>query len=95
MFTKTQFNLLKTSAKDIKGQKSRIRWIPLIATVAFIAAVVITLSLTKNLIARKAIKSTCETIFEAKCDIGSVHVSFINSDFKLHGLEIADKKEPI
>ncbi len=95
MFTKKQAAHLKTIAKEIKSQKGRIRWIPLIATVAFIAAVITTLSLTKNIIARKAIKSTCETIFEAKCDIDSVNVSFINSFFKLHGLEIANKNEPM
>ncbi len=95
MFTKKEAAHLKLIIKEIKSHKSRIRWIPLVATVAFIAVVIATISLTKNLIARKAITSICETTFEAKCDIAYLDLSFINSYFKLRGLEIANKKEPM
>lgn len=94
-FTKKEYSLLKQLASDIKSQKNRIRWLPLIATIIFVAAVIITLSLTKNIIAKKAIQSVCETTFEAKCDIADIDISFINSFFKLHGLQIADKKSPM
>lgn len=95
MFTKTEISQLKTLSKEIKSQKSRIKWIPLLAVIIFITAVIVTLTLTKNLIAEKAIKSICETTFEAKCDISDIDISFIDSHFKLHGLEIANKNQPM
>ena len=95
MFTKKEAAHLKLIVKEIKSQKNRIRWIPLVATVAFIAAVIVVISLTKNIIAKKAIKSVCETTFEAKCDIEYLNVSFINSYFKMRGFEIANKNEPM
>lgn len=95
LFDKKEISRLSTIAGEIKANKSRIKWAPLIATVVFIAAVVVTLTLTKNMIARKVITSTCESIFEAKCDIGYLNISLFNSDFELKNLEIADKKHPM
>ena len=95
MFTKKELAQLKILAKEIKSQKGRIRWIPLIATVAFIAAVVIVITATKNIIATKAIKSICESTFEAKCDIRDLDISFLNAHFRMDGLEVANKNEPM
>ena len=95
MFTKKELLQLKTLAKEIKSQKGRVRWIPLIATVVFIAAIVIVISATKNIIAKKAIKSVCESTFEAKCDIRDLDISFLNAHFRMDGLEVANKNEPM
>lgn len=95
MFTKKELAQLKTLAKEIKSQKGRVRWVPLIATVAFIAAVVIVITATKNIIATKAIKSICESTFEAKCDIRDLDISFLNAHFRMDGLEVANKNEPM
>ena len=95
LFEKKEVNRLVTIAGEIKQNKGRIKLLPLIATVAFIAAVIITLTLTKNIIARKVITSTCESIFEAKCDIDYLNISFIKSTFNMKGWQVANKKEPM
>lgn len=95
LFDKKEVARLKTLALEIKENKSRIKWAPLIATVSFVAAVVIVISLTKNIVAKKVIESTCESIFEAKCDVGSVNIKFFDSTFSLKRLEVANKKEPM
>lgn len=95
MFEKKELARLTTMAKEIKLNKGRIKLVPLIATVAFVAAVIITISLTKNIIARKVITSTCESIFEAKCDIDYLNISFIKSSFRMKGWQVANKNEPM
>lgn len=95
MFAKKDVARLKVLAKEIKKQKGRIKFGPLFAVLIFIAAIGIAFSLTKNIIIKKAIQSTCESIFEAKCDIASVDLRFFDSSFKLKGLEIANKNEPM
>ena len=94
-FEKKELSRLNNIAAEIKQNKGRIKLLPLIATVAFIAAVIVTLTLTKNLIARKVITSTCESIFEAKCDIDYLNISFIKSTFKMKGWQVANKKQPM
>ena len=95
MFDKKELNRLVTIAGEIKQNKGRVKLVPLIATVAFIAAVIVTLTLTKNIIARKVITSTCESVFEAKCDIDYLNISFIKSTFKMKGWQVANKKQPM
>ena len=90
MFEKKELNRLETMAAEIKQNKGRIKLMPLIATVAAIAAVIIALTLTKNIIARKVITSTCESIFEAKCDIDYLNISFIKSSFRMKGWQVAN-----
>ena len=94
-FEKKELNRLTTMAAEIKQNKGRIKLMPLIATVAFVAAIIIALTLTKNIIARKVITSTCESIFEAKCDIDYLNISFIKSSFNMKGWQVANKKEPM
>ncbi len=94
-FEKKELNRLATLAVEIKNNKGRIKILPLIATIAFIAAVVITIALTKNIVARKVITSTCESIFEAKCDIDYLNISILKSTFNMKGWQVANKKEPM
>ena len=95
LFEKKEVARLKTIYLEIKQNKGRIKLLPLLVTIAFIAAVIITLTLTKNLIARKVITSTCESIFEAKCDIDYLNISFIKSTFNMKGWQVANKKQPM
>ena len=95
LFEKKEINHLATIAAEIKQNKGRIKLLPLLVTVASIAAVIVALSLTKNMIARKVITSTCESIFEAKCDIDYLNISFIKSTFKMKGWQVANKKQPM
>ncbi len=92
-FTKTELQRLKVLAKEIKGQKGRIKFLPLIATVSFIAALVVVISIFKNPIAKKIIKGTCESIFTAKTDIKSVNVKFLDSFIKVNSIQIGNKND--
>lgn len=93
--TKKAQKQLVTIAKSIKKQKSGFKFGPLIAVVAFIFAVGITVTLTKNLVCRKIITSTSESIFEAKCDIGYLNLKFLDSSFTIKNFEVANKKDPM
>ncbi|MDY4986245.1 MAG: TIGR03545 family protein [Treponema sp.] len=93
--TKKDQKRLNEVAKSIKKQKGRIKFLPLIACVVFIFAVAALITSTKNVICRKIITNTCESIFEAKCDIGYLNLKFLDSSFTMKNFEIADKKEPM
>ncbi len=86
---------LKTIAKEIRSQKGRIRWVPLIAAVSTIAIIAILFTTFKNRIIKRAIQNTCESIFEAKCDIDRVDFRLFAASFRLDGLQIANKDEPM
>jgi len=92
---KKDLKRLKEIAKSIKKQKGRIKCVPLIACIVFIVAVGVLVTTTKNMICRKIITNTCETMFEAKCDIGYLNVKFLDSSFTMKDFEVADKKEPM
>ena len=90
---KKEMKRLTLLAKQIKKQKGRINFIPLIVTLAFIAAIPICFSIFKNVIIKKAITFTCEKIFEAKCDIEKVDFKFLDSSLKIKKIEIANKND--
>jgi len=73
-FTKKELVQLKTLAKNIKANKGRIKLLPFIAVVAFIAIIGIAVTVFKNPVTKWGIRSGMQGIFGAKCDIGSVNV---------------------
>lgn len=95
LFTQKDFKRLKAIAAEVKKQRGRVKLVPLLAVVIFIAAFAVTFTLTKNMILRKVITSTCESIFEAKCDIAYLNFKLFDSSFKMTGFEIADKNQPM
>ena len=90
---KKDMKRLKLLAKQIKSQKGRVNFIPLIVTIAFIAAIPICFSMFKNVLIKKAITTVCEKIFEAKCDIEKVDFKFFDSSLKIKKIEIANKND--
>lgn len=94
-FTKIEIKRLKKIKKEIKKQKGRINLFPLLATIIFTVAIALTILLTKNIIAKKIITSTIESITLSRCDIQKVDISFFNATFKVKGIEIANKNEPM
>jgi uncharacterized protein (TIGR03545 family) len=67
--------------------------VPLIVTIAFIAAIPITFTMFKNVLIKKGITVVCEKIFEAKCDIEQVDFKFLDSSLKIKKIEIANKDD--
>ena len=90
---KKDMKRLKLLAKQIKSQKGRVNFVPLIVTIAFIAAIPICFSMFKNVLIKKAITTVCEKIFEAKCDIEKVDFKFFDSSLKIKKIEIANKND--
>jgi uncharacterized protein (TIGR03545 family) len=78
-------------AKQIKRQKGRINWIPLVAVVGAIAALVIVVNMFKNPITKKIIKSGCEAAFGAKTDIGSVDLKIFSASLTVNNLAVGNK----
>ena len=78
-FTKQQVKKLAVIAKEIKANKSRIKFVPLLATVAFIVLIAITVTVFKNPVVKWGIKNSMEGIFGARCDIEKVNVEFFNN----------------
>ena len=90
---KKEMKRLKVLAKQIKSQKGRVNIVPLIVTLAFIAAIPITFTMFKNVLIKKGITIACERIFEARCDIEKVDFKFLDSSLKIKKIEIANKND--
>ncbi len=90
---KKDMKRLKALAKQIKSQKGRVNWVPLIVTLAFVAAIPVCFITFKNVIIKKAITVVCENIFEAKCDIEKVDFKLLDSSLKVRKIEIANKND--
>ena len=84
---------LKALAKQIKSQKGRVNWVPLLVTLVFVAAIPVCFITFKNVIIKKAITVVCENIFEAKCDIEKVDFKLLDSSLKVRKIEIANKND--
>lgn len=90
-FDKKEKKRLKIIAKQIKKQKGRINFVPLVAALAVLAAIPVGFLLFKNKIIKLAITNTCESIFEARCDIQKVDFKLLDSSLRVNKIEIADK----
>ncbi len=90
---KKDMKRLKILAKQIKSQKGRVNFVPLIVTIAFIVAIPVCFSMFKNVIIKKALTVVCENIFEAKTDIEKVDFKFLDSSLKIKKVEIANKND--
>ena len=90
---KKEMKRLKALAKQIKSQKGRVNVVPLVVTLAFIAAIPITFTMFKNVLVKKGITFACESIFEARCDIEKVDFKFLDSSLKIKKIEIANKND--
>ena len=90
---KKDMKRLKALAKQIKSQKGRVNWVPLLVTLVFIAAIPVCFITFKNVIIKKAITVVCENIFEAKCDIEKVDFKLLDSSLKVRKIEIANKND--
>lgn len=90
-FEKKDRKRLKLIAKQMKKQKGRINLVPLVVTVAVLVAIPVGFLLFKNKIVKLAITTSCEKIFEARCDIEKVDFKLLDSSLRLNKIEIADK----
>ena len=92
---KADIERYKSLAKQIASQKAGIKFVPLLATVIFVAALVICFSLFKNVVLKKAIVSSMQGIFQAKTDVEKVDFRFFDSYVSIKNLQQANKDSPM
>lgn len=92
-FTPDEIKFYKNLAKEIKSQKGRIRFLPLIATVSFIFIAVSIFSIFKNPLIKKILDASLESIFTAKVEISSVDLRFLDASFRVNNLSVGNKNQ--
>lgn len=90
-FSKAELKNFKVLSKQIKGQKGRIKFLPLIACVSFIVLTVIAAGIFKNPLAKKAVIGLSESAFGAKCEVKSVNVEIFGARITIKGYSIGNK----
>lgn len=93
--SKADFIRCKAIAKDVKNQKGGIKLLPLFATIIFIAAIGITVTLFKNIVLQRAITLTMQGIFGAKTDVEKVDLQIFGASLEVDGLAQANKDSPM
>lgn len=92
-FTKAELKSYKLIAKQIKGQKCRVKFLPLIAVVSFVAALVIVVGIFKNPIAKKVLISVSQNIFGAKTEVVSVDLGILDARVTVKGYTVGNKND--
>lgn len=93
--TKPDFDRLKKIGKDVKKQKFGIKFVPLVAFVGTISAIVIVIAIFKNPLLKKGITAGMEKVFHAKCDIGYLDLNIFGAKLQIKNLAQANKNEPM
>lgn len=95
LFTKKELAQLKKISKSIKSNKGRIKLLPFIAVAGLIAAIGITVTVFKNPVTKMGLRYAMQSIFGAKCDIGSVNVEIFGTQITVRSLAQANPDEPM
>lgn len=89
---KKELNRIRSMAKEIHTRsKSRINFVPLIAVLVFVFALVFVTGLFKNTIAKNILVSVLQGVFSAKTDVEKVNVGILSSSINVKGLAIGNK----
>lgn len=94
-FSSKDVKKLKLICKQIKKQKGGFKFAPLIACVTLIAVIGVGVTLSKNFIVKKVLKSSLQAAFNAVCDVGSVNVEIFDSKLTINNLAVANKDSPM
>ncbi len=86
---------LAVIAKQIKKQKGRLNILPVVFALIMVIAIVLALTVFRNVIARIAVTSAVESSFGAKCDISHIDCDLIAARFRLDGFEVANRTSPM
>jgi uncharacterized protein (TIGR03545 family) len=95
IFTKNELFRLKKISKEIKRQKTRFKIVPFLAVIVFVFLILGLVSVSKNILVKKILQSACQSVFQAKCDIYNLNLSFLDARLKIGNMQIADKREPM
>lgn len=90
-FTKQELVRLKTLSKEIRKQKARVKFIPLIAVAGVLVIMVSAVLIFKDPLIKKGLQSVMQSIFGAKVDIAYLHLGILDSNFTIKGLEVTNR----
>jgi len=85
---------LKIVAKQIKKQKGAFKLVPLLATIIFLVAVGVVVTMFKNVIVKKAIVSTMQGVFQAETNIDKVDFQIFGASLDIKNLQQTNKDNP-
>ena len=91
VFTKQELVRLKTLSKEIRKQKGRVKFMPLIASVSLVILMVSAVLIFKDPLIKKGLQSVMQSAFGAKVDIAYLHLGILDSNFTIRGLEVANR----
>ena len=91
VFTKQELVRLKTLSKEIRKQKGRVKFMPLIASVGLVILMVSAVLIFKDPLIKKGLRSVMQSAFGAKVDIAYLHLGILDSNFTIRGLEVANR----
>ncbi len=95
MIAKPDFKRLKLIAKDVKRNKGSFKLLPFLATIIFVAAVVLAVITFKNPIAKKGLTLGMQKVFGARTDIAKVNVEILKATITVSGLQQANASSPM
>ncbi|MBO4439396.1 MAG: TIGR03545 family protein [Spirochaetaceae bacterium] len=93
--SKQQEKRLKLISKQMKKQKGRIKFLPIILVFAFIFALISVVLAFKNPILKAVLIKAGETAAGAKCEIESVNLKLLDSKLTVQGIAVANKNQPM
>lgn len=93
--SKQQEKRLKLISKQMKKQKGRIKFLPIILVFAFIFALISVVLAFKNPILKAVLIKVGETAAGAKCEIESVNLKLLDSKLTVQGIAVANKNQPM
>ncbi len=82
-------------AKQVKKQKGRVKWLPLLCTVLVIFALFSIVIAFKNPILKSVLTAVVQDAAGAKCEIGSLDLRILDSRLEIDQFAVANKKEPM
>ncbi|MBO4758611.1 MAG: TIGR03545 family protein, partial [Spirochaetaceae bacterium] len=86
---------LKLISKQMKKQKGRIKFLPIILVIAFIFALISVVLAFKNPILKAVLIKAGETAAGAKCEIETVDLRLLDSKLTVKGIAVANKNQPM
>ena len=91
LFTRQELARLKTLAKEIRKQKGRVKFMPLIAVAGVLVAMVSAVLIFKDPLIKRGLQAVLQSIFGAKVDIAYLHLGILDSSFTIRGMEVANR----
>ncbi len=93
LFTRQELTRLKNLSKEIRRQKGRVKFMPLIAVAGVLVVMVSAVLVFKDPLIKRGLRSAMQSIFGAKVDIAYLHLGILDSNFTIRGLEVANRND--